>query len=56
MFRGIELILITKQETVVLPRVESTMVECVLVVVKVRYSEPIFNQQNVSIVRGVPMD
>ncbi len=30
------------------------MVEGVLVAIRVRYSEPIFNQHNGSIVRGVP--
>jgi hypothetical protein len=30
--------------------------EGVLVAIRVKYSEPIFNQQNGSIVRGVPRD
>ncbi len=42
--RGVELVLVTRQEIVVLPRVEPIVIEGVLVVVTVRYIEPIFNQ------------
>jgi hypothetical protein len=56
MSRGIEPILIIRQETMVLPRVESTIVEGVLVVVRKKYNEPIFNHQSGSIVKGVPRD
>jgi hypothetical protein len=42
--KAVELVLITRQETVVLPRAEPTMVERVLVVIRMRYNEPIFNQ------------
>jgi hypothetical protein len=41
---------------VVLLRAEPIIVEGVPMAVKVRYNEPIFNQQNGSIVRGVPRD
>jgi hypothetical protein len=44
MSRGVKPIFVTKQETVVLLRTKSTMVENVLVVVKMRYSEPKFHQ------------
>jgi len=43
MSKGVESILVTRQETVVLPKVEPTVVESVCVVIKVRYNEPIFN-------------
>ncbi len=56
MSRRVESIFVTKQETIVLPRVEPMVVEGVLVVVKVRYSEPKLNQQSGSIVRKVPRD
>jgi hypothetical protein len=44
MSRGIELVLVTRQETIVLPKAEPIVVECVIVVVRMKYSEPIFNQ------------
>jgi hypothetical protein len=56
MSKGVESILVSRQEILVLPRVEPTIVEGVHVVVKVRYSEPRFNQQSGSIVRGVLRD
>jgi hypothetical protein len=43
MFKGIESILVIKQEVVVLPRAKPTIIECVLVLVKMKYNEPIFN-------------
>jgi hypothetical protein len=54
--KGIELVLITRQETIILPRAKPIVVEGLFVVVKARYNEPKFNQQNGSIVRGVPRD
>jgi hypothetical protein len=56
MSKGVESVLVTKQEIVVLPRAESIVVECVLVAIIVMYSEPRFNQQNGSIIKGVPRD
>jgi hypothetical protein len=53
---GVEPILVTRQEIVILPKVEPTTVEGVLVTIKMRYSEPIFNQQNGSIIKGVLSD
>jgi hypothetical protein len=44
MSKGVEPVLVPKQETIVLPIAEPTMGECVHVVIKVRYSEPKFNQ------------
>ncbi len=41
MFKGVDLILVTKQETIVLLRVEPT--KSVHLVVKVRYNEPKLN-------------
>jgi hypothetical protein len=40
----------------ILPRAKPTVVEGVHVGVRVRYNEPIFNQHNGSIVKGVPRD
>jgi hypothetical protein len=56
MSKGVELILVTRQETIFLLRTKPIEVEHVPMVVKIMYSEPIFNQQNGSIVRGVPRD
>ncbi len=53
---GVELILVTILETIVLPRIEPTIAKGVHVAIKVKYSEPRFNQQSGSIVRGVPRD
>ncbi len=56
MSRRIELVLVTRQEIVVLPKAKPTIVEGVLVVVKVKYSETKLNHQSGSIVRGVQRD
>jgi hypothetical protein len=56
MSKGVELVLVTKQEMTVLLRAKPTIIECVHMVVKVRYSEPRLNQQNGNIVRGVSRD
>jgi hypothetical protein len=56
MSRGDESIFVTRQKIVVLPRAKPIMAKVVPVVVRMRYSEPKFNQQNGSIVRGVPRD
>jgi hypothetical protein len=44
MFRGVELILVTKQETIVLLKAKPTMAQGVPMVVKIKYNEPILNQ------------
>jgi hypothetical protein len=56
MSRIVELILVIIQKNIILPQVESTMVKCIHVAIRVRYSELICNQQNGSIVKGVPRD
>jgi hypothetical protein len=56
MFRRVEPIFVSRQETVVLPKVEPIVAEGVHVVVKVRYSEPRLHQQNGSIIKGVSRD
>jgi hypothetical protein len=43
MSRGVESILVTKQETIVLPIVEPTVAEGVHVAIRIRYSEPRLN-------------
>jgi hypothetical protein len=43
MFKKVESILVTKQETIVLLIIEPTIVEGVHLVIKVRYNEPKFN-------------
>ncbi len=43
MSRGIELILVTRQETIVLPRAKLTVVEHVPMAIRLRYNEPKFN-------------
>ncbi len=43
MSRGVELVLVTRQETIILPRAKPTIVEGVPMVIKMRYNEPIFN-------------
>ncbi len=43
MSKGIELILVTRQETVVLPRAKPIVAQGVLMVFRIRYSEPIIN-------------
>jgi hypothetical protein len=44
MSKGVELVLVTRQETVILPKAEPIIAQGVLVVVKVKYSEPKLNQ------------
>jgi hypothetical protein len=56
MSRGVESLLITRQETIVLSKVEPTVIEGVPVAIKVRYNEPKFNQHNGNIYRGVLRD
>jgi hypothetical protein len=56
MSKGVELILGVRQKTIVLQKAKPIVVEGVPMVVKVRYNEPKLNQQNGSIVRGVPWD
>jgi hypothetical protein len=36
-------ILVARQETIILPRAKPIMAKCLLVVVRIRYNEPIFN-------------
>jgi hypothetical protein len=55
MSKGVEYVLVIREETIVLPRVKSIVVG-VPMAIKVRYDEPRFNQQNENIVRGVPRD
>jgi hypothetical protein len=43
MFKGVELVFVTRQETVVVLIAKPIVVEGVHVVIKVRYSEPKFN-------------
>ncbi len=43
MFRGIELVLVTTQEIVIIPKIEPIVAEGVPMVVGVKYSEPKFN-------------
>ncbi len=54
MSKGIELVLVTRQETIVLPKAKPIVAKGVLVAIRVKYNEPKLNQQNGSIVRGVP--
>jgi len=56
MSKGVELVLVVRQETVVLLRAKPIMVESGPVVVKIRYNKPKFNQENGNIIRGVPRD
>jgi hypothetical protein len=44
MSKRFELVLVTKQKTIFLLRIEPIVVEGVLVVVKVKYNEPKLNQ------------
>jgi hypothetical protein len=53
MSRGVGPILVTRQENVILPKVEPTIAQGILVVVKARYSKPILNQESGSIVKRV---
>jgi hypothetical protein len=50
MSKGAKSVLVTKQETIVLPRIETTITKVIPMVVKLKYNEPKFNQQNGSIV------
>jgi hypothetical protein len=50
MSKGVEPVLVPKQETIILPIAKSIVAECVPMAIKVRYSEPRFNQHNGSIV------
>jgi len=43
MSKGVDLVLVTKQEIVVLPKAQSIVAEHVSMAIKVRYSEPRFN-------------
>jgi hypothetical protein len=56
MSRGVELVLVTRQETISLPKAKPTVAECDLVVVIMKYNEPIFNQQNERMVKRIPRD
>jgi hypothetical protein len=56
MSKGVESILITRQENVILPTLEPIVEKDVHVVIRVRYSEPKLNQQNGTIIKGVPKD
>jgi hypothetical protein len=56
MSRGFESILVTKQETVILLKAKPIIVEGLPMAIRVKYSEPIFNQRNGNIVKGVPRD
>jgi hypothetical protein len=44
MSRGIQSILVTRRETIVLLRAKPTMAKRVIVTIRMRSSEPIFNQ------------
>jgi hypothetical protein len=44
MSRGVDSILVTRQETIVLSKTKPTMTQGVPAVVRVRYNEPILNQ------------
>ncbi len=56
MSKRVEPVLVTKQETIVLPRTEPIVAKHVHVATRVRYNEPKLNQHNGSIVREVPRD
>jgi hypothetical protein len=56
MSKGVKLVLVIRQEIIVIPRAELTIVEGVFTTIRVRYNEPILNQQNENIVRGVSKD
>ncbi len=44
MSKGVELVLVIKQETIVLLRAQPTVAQGVFVAIKVKYNEPKFNQ------------
>jgi hypothetical protein len=56
MSKRVELVLITRQETIILPKAEPIVAKHVLMAIKMRCNEPKFNQHNGSIVREVPRD
>jgi sulfatase maturation enzyme AslB (radical SAM superfamily) len=56
MSKVVESIVVTRQETVVLQGAEPIVAEHVHVAIRMKYNEPKFNQQNRSIVNGVPKD
>jgi hypothetical protein len=56
MSKRVEPVFVIRQKTIVLPKVEPIVIEHVHVAIRVRYNEPIFNQQNGSIIRIVPRD
>jgi len=56
MSKQVEPILIIREKIIILPRAEPTIVEGILAIVKIKYSEPRFNQRSGSIVRGVLRD
>jgi hypothetical protein len=56
MSRGVEPVLVIRQEIVVILKAEPTIAKGVPMAIRARYNEPIFYQQNQSIVRGVPRD
>jgi hypothetical protein len=53
MSRGAESVLVTRQETIILPKIEPIVAEGVPMAIRMKCSEPIFNQHNGSIFRGV---
>ncbi len=55
MSKGVEWVFVTKQETIVLPKVKLIVVG-VPVIIIVRYSEPMLNQHSGSIVKRDPRD
>jgi hypothetical protein len=56
MFRRVEPILVPIQKIIILPRIKWIVAKGVLVIARVKYSEPRLNQQSGSIVRGIPRD
>ncbi len=56
MSKRVEPVLVTKQETIFLLRAKPIVIEGVLVVVKIKYSEPRLNQHSGSIIRRFPRD
>jgi hypothetical protein len=56
MSRRIELVLVIRQETILLPKVEPKIAQGVHVAIKVRYIEPKLNQHNENIVKRVSKD
>ncbi len=43
MFQGVEPVLLTRQEIVIIPKAKPIVAEGILVVIRVRYNEPRFN-------------